>query len=187
MYIQGFPGDSDDEESASSERDLGLIPGSRRYHGEGRGYPLHYSCLENFMDREACGLQSMGSQRVGYDWQTNTQQWQHTHTHTHTHTHIFPSGSAVKNPAAVQEMQVQPLSQEEPLEEGMATHSSMLARKIPWAEEPDGLQSIGSQGVRHDWSNWARARCTCNKILLGHKKRKSSHMWWYGWTLRVLC
>ena len=73
-----------------------------------------------------------------------------THTHTHTHTHIFPSGSAVKNPAAVQEMQVQPLSQEEPLEEGMATHSSMLARKIPWAEEPDGLQSIGSQGIRHD-------------------------------------
>ena len=40
--------------------------------------------------------------------------------------------------------------QEEPLEKGMATHSSILARKIPRTEEPGGLQSIGSQRVRHD-------------------------------------
>ena len=42
------------------------------------------------------------------------------------------------------------LSQEDPLEEGMATHFSILAWRIPWIEEPDKLQSIGSQGVRHD-------------------------------------
>ena len=49
-----------------------------------------------------------------------------------------------------QEMQVWSWSQEDPLEEGMATHSSILARKIPWAEEPGQLQSMGLQRVRHD-------------------------------------
>ena len=52
-------------------------------------------------------------------------------------------------------MQVQYLGQESPLEEGMATHSSILAWKIPWTEEPGGLQSIGSQRVGHDWSDLA--------------------------------
>ena len=45
------------------------------------------------------------------------------------------------------------LSQEDPLEEGRATHSSILAWRIPLTEEPDGLQSIGSQRVGHDGSN----------------------------------
>ena len=49
-----------------------------------------------------------------------------------------------------QEMQVQFLGWEETLEEGMATHSSILAWRIPWTEEPGGLQSIGSQKVGHD-------------------------------------
>ena len=47
----------------------------------------------------------------------------------------------------VQEMRVQSLGQEDALEEGMATHSSTLAWRIPWAEEPGGLQSMGSQRV----------------------------------------
>ena len=53
----------------------------------------------------------------------------------------------------VQERQVtevQSLGQEEPLEEEMATHSSILVWKIPWKKEPDGLQSIGSHRVGHD-------------------------------------
>ena len=49
-----------------------------------------------------------------------------------------------------QEMQVQSLGWEDPLEEGMATHSSILAWEIPWTEEPGGLQSIGLQKIRHD-------------------------------------
>ena len=53
----------------------------------------------------------------------------------------FPSGSALKNLPAVQETQVQSLGQEDPLEEEMATHSSILARKIPWTEEPGGYIS----------------------------------------------
>ena len=48
-----------------------------------------------------------------------------------------------------QEMQVQSLSQEDPLEEGMATHSSILAWRVPGTEEPAGLWSIESQRVRH--------------------------------------
>ena len=53
----------------------------------------------------------------------------------------------VKNLRAVEETQVQSQGQEDPLEEGMATHSSILALKIPWIEEPEGLQFMGSQRV----------------------------------------
>ena len=56
----------------------------------------------------------------------------------------------VKNLPAVQETQVQSLGGEDPLEKRMATHSSILARRIPWAEEPGGLQSMWSQRVGHD-------------------------------------
>ena len=62
----------------------------------------------------------------------------------------LPGGSAVKNPLAVQETQVQSLSWEDPLEEDMGTHCSILAWRIPWTEEPGGLQSTGSQRVGHD-------------------------------------
>ena len=56
----------------------------------------------------------------------------------------------VKNPPAMQEMQVQSLGQEDPLEKEMATHASVLAWKILWTEEPGVLQSMGSQRVRHE-------------------------------------
>ena len=56
----------------------------------------------------------------------------------------------VKNPPAVQTIQGRSLGQEEPPEEEMATHSSILARRIPWTEEPGRLQSRGSQRVGHD-------------------------------------
>ena len=56
----------------------------------------------------------------------------------------------VTNPPAVQEMQVQSLGWEDPPEEEMATHFSVLAWEIPWTEEPLELQSAGSQRVRHD-------------------------------------
>ena len=65
----------------------------------------------------------------------------------------FPDGSVVKNLPAVQElkeMQVRSLSWEDPLEEGMAAHTSILAWRIPRTEEPGGLQSIGLQKVRPD-------------------------------------
>ena len=55
----------------------------------------------------------------------------------------------VKNLPAMQETLVQSLGCEDPLKEGMAAHSSILAWRIPWTEEPGGLQSIGLQRVRH--------------------------------------
>ena len=68
----------------------------------------------------------------------------------------FPGDAAVKNLPAVQEpreMRVRSLGWEDLLEECMATHSCILAWRIPWTEEPGGLQSTGSQRVRHDWSD----------------------------------
>ena len=65
----------------------------------------------------------------------------------------FPGGSAVKNLPAMQESQekwVRSLGPEDPLEESMATHFSILAWRIPWTEEPGGLRSIGSHRVGHN-------------------------------------
>ena len=70
-------------------------------------------------------------------------------------------------------MWVLSLGWEDPLEEGMATHSSVLAWKIPWSEEPGGIQSIGSQRAGHDWSElgfpcgWAGKESACNVGDLG--------------------
>ena len=54
----------------------------------------------------------------------------------------FPGGSEVKNLPTRQETWVESLGQEDPLEKGMATHSSILAWKIPWSEDPGGLESM---------------------------------------------
>ena len=61
-------------------------------------------------------------------------------------------GAVVKNPPANARdaRELQSLGKEDPLEEQMATHSSILAWKIPWTEEPGGLQPVGSQRVGHD-------------------------------------
>ena len=71
---------------------------------------------------------------------------------TFSFNYAFLVAQMVKNLPAVQETQVQFLSQEDPLEKGMATQSSILAWRIPWTEEPGGLQSTGSQRVEHDWA-----------------------------------
>ena len=56
----------------------------------------------------------------------------------------------IKNLPAMQEMQVRSLGQKDPLEKGMATHSSVLAWRFPWTEEPGGLQSMELQRVGHN-------------------------------------
>ena len=77
----------------------------------------------------------MRSQKVGYNLVTKGDS---------------PIAQMVKNLPAMQETQVQSLGQEDPLEKGMAVHSSILAWRIPWTEKPRRLQSVGSQRVRHD-------------------------------------
>ena len=73
------------------QKTLGSIPVSGRFPGEGNGNPLQYSCVENSMDTGPgeLQLQSMGSQRVGNDWETNTQTHTHIYRHSYTHIHSF--------------------------------------------------------------------------------------------------
>ena len=76
----------------------------------------------------------------------------------------FPGGSLVKNLPKMQEPQesrVPFLGREDPLEEGIATHSSILAWRIPWREEHGRLCSIGSQRVEYDWSDLACMHSVC--------------------------
>ena len=75
----------------------------------------------------------------------------------------------VRNLPAMQETQLRSLGQEDPLEKGMATHSSNLAWKIPWTEQPHGLQSKGSQRVGHDWACPQRGT---------HKEVQQLRVWW---------
>ena len=63
----GFPGGSEDKESACNAADPGSIPGSGRSPGEGNGYPVQYSCLENSWTEEPGRLQSIGLQRIGHN------------------------------------------------------------------------------------------------------------------------
>ena len=64
----------------------------------------------------------------------------------------FPGGSVVKNLPAMQETRVWSLDWEDPLEKEMATHSSILAWRIPWTEDPGRLQSLGLQRIRLNWA-----------------------------------
>ena len=101
-------------------------------------------------------LQSMGLQRVGPNWATELN-WSLWSMHLLkapppnfvTLTLCFPGGS--ENPPAMWEIWVQSLGWEDALERGMAPHSSILALRSPWTEEPRKLWSIGLQRVGHDW------------------------------------
>ena len=88
--------------------------------------------------------QSMESWRVGLNWATEQQQQRVLQTSQ------VAQWSRTSLP--MQETQVWSLGLEDPLEEEMSTPSSVLAWKIPWREEPGGLQSMGSQTVRHSWA-----------------------------------
>ena len=94
---------------------------------------------------------------------------------------LFPVAQTVYNLPAIQEIRVQSLGQEDPLEEKKATHSSIFAWRIPWTEEAGRLQSMGSQRVGHNWAT--------NNIFtfffhwgLGEERQGSSHTPCYaGW------
>ena len=72
----------------------------------------------------------------------------------------------VKNHLLIQEMWVQPLIREHPLEKERATHSSVFAWRMPWMEEPGGLQPMGSQRVRHDLATEQQQRGCRNETSL---------------------
>ena len=115
----------------------------------------------------------------------------------------------VKNPPAVQETWVQSLDWEDPLEKGMGTHSSILAWRIPWTEEPSRLQFMGLQRVGHDWTtnfspvglttfsvedfqeakSWWN-KCGGNRILSRKQcekvQRSETQKWWKGMHLKAI-
>ena len=102
----------------------------------------------------------------------------------------FRGGPVLKIPPAMQEPQellVWSLGWEDPLEKEMATHSSVLAWKIPWTEEPGGLQSMGSQRFRHDWSDGAQHMFGF-KLVPGFQNAFSPHLtvWVLGSCPRLL-
>ena len=122
---------------------------------EGNGTPLHYSCLENPMDRGA--------------WQAAV----HGVAQSRTRLKRLSSSSIaqwVKNPPAMQETQVQFLGQKDPLEKEMATHSSILAQRIPWTEEPGRLYSMGLQksDTTYQLNHQPQECLTCGKVLSKH-------------------
>ena len=89
----------------------------------------------------------------------------------------IPGGARGKEPTCQRrrhETQVQSLGWEESLEKEMATHSSILAWRIPWIEHPGGLQSMGSHRVRHNWSDLAQQHSTESFI-------------WFIWFWIFLC
>ena len=122
-----------------------------------------YSTLEKAMATYSCilawripeteepgGLPSMGSHsRTRLKWLSSSS----------IHSRNFPVAHTIKNLLAMQETRVWSLGQEDPLEKGMATHSSILAWRISETEEPGGLPSMGSHRVGHDWSDSSSSNC----------------------------
>ena len=109
----------------------------------------------------------------------------------------FLVAQKVKRLPAMQETWVRSLGQEDPLEGEMATHSSTLAGRIPWTEEPGGLQSTGSQRAGHDWETslsfsftFYSSRAPSSHLILfsGAQWEESlvSEMWAGGMRLQIL-
>ena len=73
-----------------------------------------------------------------------------------------------------QEMQVQSLGREDPLEKEMATHPSILAWRVPRTEEPEGLQSMAAQRVRHDWPQQQHLKYYNENLNCNHNKQDVS-------------
>ena len=154
--------------------------GWERLPGEGNGYSLQYSCLENSMDGRAWratvhGVTKsqtwltyyiFGEETVIKNQANNFWPWDRLSITKHQEmpssslflSHSLPRfgnslmAQTVKNLPVMQETQVCSLCGEDPLEKGMATHSSMRAWSNLWTEEPGGLQSMGSQRVGHNWA-----------------------------------
>ena len=156
--MDGLPWWLSGKESACSAEDLGSIPGSGSSPEEEHGNALQHFCLGNSMDRGA--LQAT-VHHVPKSWTRLKQLNACTHI-----LKIFWASLVVQ--MVIQETQVWSLGWEDPLKKEMSTHSSILARKIPWREEPGRLQSMGSQWVRHGWAANAFTNYGLSMIVMCH-------------------
>ena len=140
--------------NAGDVRDTGSIPGLGRSPGEGNGNSLQYSCLGNSMDRGALWAivhgvpESDTTERLNNNNVFLEHRWELSPVRHALMASLV--AQMVKDLPVMQETRVRSLGQEDPLEKEMATHSSILASRISWAEEPCRLQSMGSRRVRHD-------------------------------------
>ena len=127
--------------------------------GERNGNPLQYSCLENPRDGGAwwAAVYGIAQSRTRLKQLSSSSVQQHVRSWMSV---PYPHGSegfslvaqTVKNLPAIWETWVWSLGREDPLEKGMATHSSIFAWRIPWVEEPGGLQSMGHK--ESDTTEW---------------------------------
>ena len=147
--------------------------GLGRSPGVANGYPLQYSCLENSMDRGACGARvhvvpknrtnewlsttilvskgSLGEYKLRSQSRNGIRSVSPELTLTCRQRLLwipFPVAQMVKNLPAVHKAWVQTLDQKDPLEKGVATHSSVLVWRTPWTEEPGWPWPMGSPRVR---------------------------------------
>ena len=129
-----FPGGSAGKESAYNTGDLGSIPGLGRSPGKGKGYPLQYSGLENSMDSIVLGVAKSQTQSVRL-------------SHKYRASRVALAIRIHLPRQETLETWVRSLGWEDPLEEGTATHSSILAWSVRWTEEPGGAESMGSHRV----------------------------------------
>ena len=150
-------------ESACSAGDPGSFLRLGRSPEKGNGNPLQYSCLENPMDRGAwqATVHGVVKSRI---WLSNLTEL------TNCYVCLIWIGASlipqtIKNTPVMQETWVWSLGWEDPLEKGMAAHSSILAWRIPWTEEPGGLQSMRSPRVRHDWATKYESRGSVWKMV----------------------
>ena len=137
----GLPGGSDGKESTCSAGDLGLILGWEDSPGAENGNPLEYFCLDNpHGERNLAGYSPWGCKESDTTEQLSTVQYTPL---------SFPGGTSGKESTCQckrhKRHRFNPWVRKILLEEGMATHSSILASEIPCTEEPGGLQSIVSQ------------------------------------------
>ena len=140
-HTQGFPHGLDSKESVCNAQEtwVWFLGGEDLLE---KGMTTHSSILSWRIPwtEEPGGLQSRGVQRVRHSWATNT----------HIHTRACLVAQLVKNPTAMQETQVWFLGREDPLEKEMDTHSSILAWRIPWTEEPGRFPVHGVARVGHN-------------------------------------
>ena len=139
--------------------------------GEGNGNSLQCSCLEHPRDGGAwwAAIYGVEQSRTRLKWLSSSS------SKCYLCTKAFLVAQLVKNLPEMHETWVGSLDLEDPLEKDMATHSSTPAWKIPLTEETGGLQSVGSQRVRHDWSNWARTY-TCALTNKSYQRKQEGEM-----------
>ena len=135
--------------------------------GEGDGKPLQYSCPENPMNSMK---RHKKDNSLGQGWYTETSNRQ-----LHGKKWDFPGGSDKESACSAGDFGSFPGSRRSS-GQGMATHSSILAWKTPWTQEPGGLQSMGSQRGGHDWVTnttllLLRQKIKCRSLLLGCNRR----------------